>query len=78
MASGVPVSRWLNGELRDWAEDLLDSRAANEIKYSLTARRFAKGCAIWTRRISANKRGGSHFWDILVYLNWIRRSRAIY
>lgn len=70
---GVPVSAWLNGELRDWAEGLLHSTAANEIFDGPRIR------AIWNRRMSGKRRrGGSHFWDILVFLNWIERSRATY
>lgn len=70
---GVPVSSWLSGDLRGWAEDLLNGPAANEIFDGPRIR------SIWNRRMSGKRRrGGSHLWDILVFLNWIKHSRATY
>lgn len=64
---GVPVSAWLRGELRGWAEDLLADPVLDEFFDGITVRR------IWKQRIDLRAgRGGTRLWDVLLLVNWLR------
>ena len=65
MGFGLPISSWLTGALRDWAEALLDEgRLRREGFFEPTAVR-----ALWAEQL---RRGGRHYelWDILMFQAW--------
>jgi asparagine synthase (glutamine-hydrolysing) len=67
---GVPVSTWLRGSLRDWAQDLLADPLLDEYLDGPALRR------IWRRRVAKRVgRGGTRLWDVLVLVSWLRQDR---
>jgi asparagine synthase (glutamine-hydrolysing) len=59
---GIPVGQWLSGELRDWAESLLDKTSlANDPCLDATAIR-----ARWDEHLSGNRDWTSSLWGILM------------
>jgi asparagine synthase (glutamine-hydrolysing) len=64
---GVPISPWLRGALKDWAEDLIADPSLDEHFDAKLIRNF------WRRRTDNKRpRGGTRLWDVLVFLNWLR------
>ncbi|MFH1913884.1 MAG: asparagine synthase (glutamine-hydrolyzing) [Pseudomonadota bacterium] len=68
MGFGVPIDIWLNNQLRDWAEDLLDESAlrADGVLNVRLARR------IWTEYLGGERNWFPHLWDMLMYRAWRR------
>jgi asparagine synthase (glutamine-hydrolysing) len=64
---GVPISRWLNAEMRDWAEDMLDERTLRSDGF-FDATRVRQ---LWNAQLHT---GGLHFqiWNILMAQAWLR------
>lgn len=66
MGFGIPLNKWLQGPLRDWAEDLLNERRLIEegiFKPDLIR-------DIWQQHL--NGRSSSHFlWGILMFQAWM-------
>lgn len=63
---GAPVSRWLRGPMREWAEDLLDP-----------ARLRARGIfhepvitALWRQFIAGERKYHTHLWPVLMFQAW--------
>lgn len=63
----VPVGRWLRGDLRDWAEALLDP-----------ARLSADGifdapevCRCWQEHISGRRNHDARLWTVLMFQAWL-------
>lgn len=68
---GVPISAWLRGPLRDWAEDLLSERAlANGIFNVCTVR------SAWEAHLSGRQALHYPIWTILMYQAWARHYRV--
>lgn len=63
---GVPLSSWLRGPLREWAESLLDSketRAKNFFDYSLVDK-------LWQEHQMLIRDHSARLWSILMFLSW--------
>jgi asparagine synthase (glutamine-hydrolysing) len=64
---GVPIARWLRGELKDWAGDLLDTarlRREGFFEPLLIERR-------WQQHLAGAADWSSHLWDILMFQAWL-------
>ena len=67
----VPLSAWLRGELREWAEALLDpARLAREGVFEPAPIRRA-----WEDHLSGRRDWPYHLWDILMFQAWHERQR---
>lgn len=66
----VPVGRWVRGELRDWAEDLLDERAMREDGV-LDAERIT---ALWKRHLAGDRGVEDLIWSVLMFQGWKRNN----
>lgn len=67
MGFGIPVGAWLNGPLREWAEDLLDD--------GLLRRQGYLDPEVVRGRWLSHKRGDGnwqyHLWDVLMFQAWV-------
>ncbi len=73
MGFGVPIDHWLRGELRDWAEDLLDEK-------SLQREGFFNPVPIrreWRRHLSGKYDRHYGLWTILMFQSWLRDWKGI-
>jgi len=69
---GVPLAKWLRGDLRSWAEDLLDARRiTNEGFFDASLVR-----ARWDGFIAGNDADRHLLWAILMFESWLSRQRA--
>ncbi|MGE0358424.1 MAG: asparagine synthase (glutamine-hydrolyzing) [Burkholderiales bacterium] len=67
----VPLAAWLRGELRDWAEALLDpARLAREGVFEPAPIRRA-----WEEHLSGRRDWPYHLWDVLMFQAWHERQR---
>jgi len=67
----VPIGNWLRGELREWAEDLLD-------EYRLRADGFFDPAPIliaWRAHISGQADFSYMIWTILMFQQWLHKTR---
>lgn len=65
---GVPVGEWIKGPMRDWAEDLLDSRAMAQQGYfdpAIVHRR-------WRDHLSGRRDSTPAIWAVLMFQAWQR------
>lgn len=65
----IPVSSWLRGDLREWAEDLLDEhelRAQGYLDYRLVH-------AVWDDHLKGRGNHGQALWTVLMFQDWHRR-----
>jgi len=69
MGFGVPIDRWLRGPLRDWAEDLLDTRklAADGLFRPKIIERT------WRAHLSGGRNFQYPLWVVLMFQMWRRR-----
>jgi len=61
----VPIGRWLRGELRGWAEALLDPGKLVSAGFCESSIRRA-----WQQHLSGARDNQQALWDSLMYLNW--------
>lgn len=67
MGFGVPVGAWLRGDLRAWAEALLDeSRLRNEGFFDVAAVREK-----WNEHVSGQRNWATHLWSVLMFQAWL-------
>jgi asparagine synthase (glutamine-hydrolysing) len=67
----VPVSAWLRGPLRDWAEDLLATPRLQSEGFLDPAR--VQTC--WAEHLSGRRNRGYELWAILMAQAWLVHSR---
>jgi asparagine synthase (glutamine-hydrolysing) len=62
----LPISEWLRGDLRDWAEDLLDDKKMNQhglLNYRIIRKK-------WDEHQSGKNNWHEHIWSILMFNAW--------
>lgn len=65
----VPISKWLRGDLRGWAGELLDThRLRNE---GLLDASMIQRC--WRQHLEARVDWGQHLWNVLMFQSWLER-----
>lgn len=65
---GVPIGRWIKGDLRDWAEDLLDEsklRAEGYFQPELIR-------SLWEQHLSEKYDHTYLLWNFLMFQSWLR------
>jgi asparagine synthase (glutamine-hydrolysing) len=70
MGFGMPMGRWLRGDLRGWAEDLLDPIAVKNAGLDPTPVRRA-----WEEHLSGTDRL-PQLWTVLMFLQWREHWRS--
>lgn len=63
---GIPIGDWLKGDLRDWAEELLEPKAL-EADGLLNAQPIR---AAWQEHLSGRKNNEAKLWAVLMYRGW--------
>ncbi len=71
---GAPIARWLNGPLRDWAEDLLDPIAIRN--RGILNEEVVSG--VWRSFLDGNRKFHTHLWPILMFQAWDREWNGAY
>jgi len=71
MGFEVPVAQWLRGELRDWAEALLDERVLREQAFFDTSMVRRK----WTDHVTGKRNWQYCLWDVLMFQAWLGEQR---
>jgi asparagine synthase (glutamine-hydrolysing) len=69
----VPVGEWIKGELRPWAEDLLDAhrmKAEGWLDPMIVQRR-------WRDHLDGRRDSTAALWTILMFQAWLREQRAV-
>lgn len=65
---GAPVAQWLNGPLRDWAEELLDPIAMRN--RGILDEHVVS--ALWKSFADGNRKYHTHLWPVLMFQAWDR------
>lgn len=66
----LPVSAWLRGALREWAEELLDARGMRDDGYLPPGPIHRR----WDEHQAGTRDHGDHLWIILMFQAWLRRA----
>lgn len=71
MGFGVPIDFWLRGELKNWANDLLDESRLRSQGYFNSA----KVKEMFTEHISGKKNWHHQLWTILMFQSWLDKNK---
>ena len=70
---GAPVSEWLKGDLRGWADDLLDpARLAEEGVFNVAA-----VAPLWQQFKQGERKWHTHLWNVLMFQAWQAHWRSV-
>lgn len=70
---GAPVSEWLKGDLRGWADDLLDpARLAEEGVFNVAA-----VVPLWQQFKQGERKWHTHLWNVLMFQAWQAHWRSV-
>ena len=64
----MPIGDWLRGDLRDWAEDLLDARRMREQGHFDADRIHDR----WRETLAGTRNGSGSLWSVLMFQAWLR------
>jgi asparagine synthase (glutamine-hydrolysing) len=71
MGFAVPVDRWLKEDLKDWAEDLLDSKRMREEGF-FNVRKVEDA---WKEHLNGVRNRHYELWTILMFQSWFRNEQ---
>ncbi len=69
MGFSVPIGEWLRGELRPWAEEMLDETKLKEEGYLDTSRVRRH----WSEHLSGQRDHSLRLWAVLMFETWYRQ-----
>jgi len=67
----VPLDQWLRGELRDWAESLLDASRLRQEGFLDPGPIHSR----WEEHRSRKRNWAFELWDVLMFQSWLEHSR---
>jgi asparagine synthase (glutamine-hydrolysing) len=67
MGFGIPIDEWLRGELKDWAESLLNKDRLIRDGYFNPEPILEK----WQEHLSGKRNWAYQLWNILIFQMWI-------
>jgi asparagine synthase (glutamine-hydrolysing) len=67
MGFAIPIDHWLRGDLKNWAESLLNEKKLEQQGY-FNSKLIRKK---WTEHLSGKKNWQSDLWDILMFQSWL-------
>ena len=73
MGFGVPIDAWLKGEMRDWAEGLLDEQRLKEEGF-FNPKPIRK---MWQEHLTGTHHWHYYLWDVLMFQAWHTSRSAV-
>jgi asparagine synthase (glutamine-hydrolysing) len=73
MGFGVPISSWLRGPLKDWAESILSEekiKNAGLLNYEIIKKK-------WDEHQSGKRNWQYHLWDVLMFQAWYENQKLL-
>lgn len=72
MGFGVPIDQWLRGDLREWAEDLLNPSRLKSEGFFHPEPILEK----WNQHLSGHQNWQYLLWDVLMFQAWLRANHG--